>query len=88
MTTADVQDRSPAPAPAPREHGGLYRFFFVHEMDVYPRAGRRTGYLALAVLATIVLYYTYYTQSGVTPNILRSYSMTFEFYVGSSSSPT
>ena len=58
-----------------------HRFLFVHEVDVYPRAGRRTGYLALAVLATIFLFYTYYTQSGVTPNILRSYSMTFEFYV-------
>ena len=81
MTTAELHDQTAAPAPAPKGHGGLYRFLFVHEMDVYPRAGRRTGYLALAVLATIVLYYTYYTQSGVTPNILRSYSMTFEFYV-------
>ena len=44
--------------------------------------GYRTGYLALAVIATIILYYTYYTQTGVTPNILRYYHMSFSFYVG------
>ncbi len=33
------------------------------------------------MLATIVLYYTYYTQTGVTPNILVYYHMTFSFYV-------
>ena len=59
----------------------LFRFLFVHEIDEYPANGKRTGYLALAVLATIVLYYTYYTQTGVTPNILQNYHMSFSFYV-------
>ena len=62
--------------------GGLMGFLFVHETDEYPTTGKRTGYLLLAVLATIILYYTYYTQTGVTPNILRYYHMTFAFYVG------
>jgi MFS family permease len=62
-------------------HGPVFRFFLVHETDEYPKAGKRTGYLALAVLATIVLYYTYYTQTGVTPNLLVYYHMTFSFYV-------
>ncbi len=62
-------------------HGGLYRFLFVHEIDEYPATGKRTAYLALAVLATIVLYYTYFTQTGVTPQILRYYHMSFAFYV-------
>jgi MFS family permease len=66
---------------SPPAHGGLFRFFFVHEVDEYPNSGRRTGYLALAVLATVVLYYTYYTQTGVTPNILQYYHMSFKFYV-------
>jgi MFS family permease len=61
--------------------GGLSKFLFVHEIDEYPSNGRRTGYLGLAVIATIVLYYTYYTQTGVTPNILVSYHMSFAFYV-------
>ncbi len=62
-------------------HGGLFRFLFVHEIDEYPDGGPRTAYLGLAVVATIVLYYTYFTQTGVTPNILRSYHMSFSFYV-------
>jgi MFS family permease len=61
--------------------GPLFRFLFVHEINEYPANGKRTGYLALAVLATIVLYYTYYTQTGVTPNILQNYHMSFSFYV-------
>ncbi len=62
-------------------HGPLFRFLFVHEIDDYPDNAKRTGYLALAVLATIVLYYTYYTQTGVTPNILQTFHMSFKFYV-------
>lgn len=61
--------------------GSLSRFLFVHEIDEYPSTGKRTGYLAVAVMATIVLYYAYYTQFGVTPNILRSYHMSFSFFV-------
>jgi MFS family permease len=69
------------PDQAASGHGPLFRFLFVHEIDEYPNSGRRTGYLALAVLATIVLYYTYYTQTGVTPNILQTFHMSFKFYV-------
>lgn len=72
-----------AGASGAQAHGPLFRFFFVHEVrGQYPHGGRRAGYLALAVLATILLYYTYYTQTGVTPNILRYYHMSFSFYVG------
>src|ERR1700722_5744754 len=69
------------PASSAGGRGPVYRFLFGHQIDEYPGSGRRTGYLAVAVLATIVLYYTYYTQTGVTPNILRSYHMSFSFYV-------
>ena len=76
-----------APRAGRRQHhrgarGGLFRFLFVHEIDEYPNNSKRTGYLALAVLATIVLYYTYFTQTGVTPQILQYYHMSFAFYVG------
>src|ERR1700690_908385 len=63
------------------EHGPAFRFLFVHQIDEYPGPRRRIGLLGLAVLATIVLYYTYYTQTGVTPNILQNYHMSFSFYV-------
>jgi MFS family permease len=77
-TTAQMQ--TPAAGRAPRGRG--YRFLFDHSISEYPATARRTGYLALAVLATIVLYYVYYTQTGVTPNILQGYHMSFGFYVG------
>ena len=64
-----------------RVGGGVTKFLFLHEIDEYPTNGKRTAYLALAVLATIVLYYTYFTQTGVTPQILVSYHMSFSFYV-------
>ncbi|MGH9082746.1 MAG: MFS transporter [Acidimicrobiales bacterium] len=64
-----------------RGRSPLTRLLFVHQVEDYPGAGRRTAYLALAVVATIVLYYTYYTQTGVTPDILRSYHMPFADYV-------
>jgi len=79
VTTETIPSSSPS---APKqEHGPVFRFFFVHEVDQYPSNGRRSAYLSLAVLATVVLYYTYYTQTGVTPNILRYYHMSFTYYV-------
>ena len=79
ITTENIPTSSPS---APKqEHGAAFRFLFVHEVDQYPTTGRRSAYLSLAVLATIVLYYTYYTQTGVTPNILRYYHMSFTYYV-------
>lgn len=82
MTTTDSEPRSPTPrASKSADRNALSKFLLFHEIDEYPSAGRRTGYLAIAVLATIVLYYTYYTQTGVTPNILRYYHMSFSYYV-------
>ncbi|HUA93892.1 MAG TPA: MFS transporter [Acidimicrobiales bacterium] len=84
MTSARVpamaDGRAGGSADAPTRWS-LGRFLFFHEIDEYPDRARRTGYLAVAVLATIVLYYAYYTQFGVTPNILRSYHMSFSFFV-------
>ncbi|MHB8219168.1 MAG: MFS transporter [Acidimicrobiales bacterium] len=76
-----MAQQSPTTNSGSRGRGPLYRFLLGHQIDEYPGTGRRTGYLVVAVLATIVLYYTYYTQTGVTPNILRSYHMSFSFYV-------
>ncbi len=79
---------SPGPSATTTEIGQpdvrspLGRFFFDHTINEYPRGGRRTGYLALTVLATIALYYVYYTQTSVTPNILAGFHMSFAFYIG------
>jgi MFS family permease len=62
--------------------GPTRRFLFEHVLDEYPKDLNRTGHLAIAVLATVVLYYTYYTQTAVVPNILTYFHMSFAFYVG------
>lgn len=82
MATDTATLTTPGAASATPSHGALFRFLFVHEIDEYPSSGKRSAYLALAVLATILLYYTYYTQTGVTPNILQDYHMSFSYYVG------
>lgn len=70
-----------APSGQPVVRSPLGRFFFDHTINEYPRGGRRYGYLLLAILATVVLYYVYYTQTGVTPNILAGFHMSFAFYI-------
>jgi sugar phosphate permease len=65
----------------PRVRTPLRRLMFDHTVTEYPTGSQRARYLTLAVLATIVLYYTYYTQFGVTPNILASFHMSFKFFI-------
>jgi MFS family permease len=38
-------------------------------------------YLAIVVLATVVLYYEFYIAGAVSPSIIAGYGMTFPFYV-------
>jgi MFS family permease len=70
------------PAGQPHVKGPLGQFFFDHTIDEYPKGARRGAYLGLAILATVVLYWVYYTQTGVTPNILAGFHMSFAFYIG------
>ena len=65
----------------PTTRSALHRLLFDHTVTEYPSGSQRARYLTLAVLATIVLYYTYYTQFGVTPNILASFHMSFKFFI-------
>jgi MFS family permease len=78
---SDAPSVATPPATGRAGRGPLFRFLFVHEIDEYPRGAKRAGYLTLAILATIVLYYTYFTQTGVTPQILQYFHMSFAFYV-------
>jgi hypothetical protein len=50
-------------------------------LDHYPESGRRIWYLAIIVLATIVLYYQLYVAGAVAPSILQRHGMTFRYYV-------
>lgn len=51
------------------------------KLDRYPNTTPRVWYLAVAVLATVVLYYELYVGGGVTPLLLEHYKMSFIFYV-------
>jgi MFS family permease len=70
-----------ASAGQPTVRGPVGRFFFDHTISDYPHGRQRAGYLAVAVLASVVLYYAYFVQFGVTPNILASYHMSFNFFI-------
>jgi MFS family permease len=56
---------------------GLWNRGLVH----YPSNGRRIWYLALAVIATITLYYESYTLSSVAPLVQASFHLSLANYV-------
>ncbi|MGH9095372.1 MAG: MFS transporter, partial [Acidimicrobiales bacterium] len=63
-----------------RQATGLDRL--VHrQLDSYPDTGPRTLFLAITVLATIMLYYELYVAGSVSTLILPSLHMSFTFFV-------
>ncbi len=70
-----------AASAAGREHGPIARALWYRQLERYPATPSRVLYLALVVLATIVLYYQLYVAGGVAPQILAEYHMSFRFYV-------
>src|SRR5215469_15613644 len=60
---------------------GIVQGLWNRQLDNYPETRNRMWYLAIVVIATIVLYYELYIGGAVAPNILRGYGMTFPFYV-------
>jgi MFS family permease len=51
------------------------------QLDHYPETGARVMYLAITVLATVMLYYELYVGGSVSTLILSNLGMTFQFYV-------
>src|SRR5215469_16864677 len=64
-----------APAASPVQ--GLWR----RQLSHYPDTRPRLTYLAIVVLATIVLYYQFYIPGAVSPAIIANFGMTFNDYV-------
>ena len=60
---------------------GLLRGLWDRQLDAYPDNGPRTLYLAIVVLATIVLYYQLYVQGAVAPTVMAEFHMSFTFFV-------
>jgi len=51
------------------------------QLTTYPSRRARSGYLAVVVVTTIVLYYLYYVEGAVTPLLLPSYHMSFLYFL-------
>ncbi len=51
------------------------------KLDVYPDTERRSMYLAVTVLATIVLYYEFYVQGAVSTQIIQHFGFSFTGFV-------
>src|SRR5215467_656142 len=63
-----------------RGPGGL-SFLWRRQLDSYPETGARVTYLAITVLATVMLYYELYVGGSVTPQILANLNMSFTFFL-------
>ena len=60
---------------------GFLSSLYRRQLDSYPNTGPRVFFLALTVLATIMLYYELYVGGSVSTLILTNLHMTFTFYV-------
>jgi MFS family permease len=60
---------------------GLFSSLIHRQLDSYPDTGRRVFYLALTVLATVMLYYELYVGGSVSTLLLANLKMSFTFFV-------
>jgi MFS family permease len=60
---------------------GLFSSLIDRQLDSYPNTGPRVFYLAITVLATIMLYYELYVGGSVSTLILTNLHMSFTFFV-------
>jgi MFS family permease len=63
------------------EPGPIARILWYRELDRYPSTGPRYFYLAIVIIATIMLYYQFYIQGAVAPQITHQLGMSFPFFV-------
>jgi MFS transporter, ACS family, D-galactonate transporter len=59
----------------------LLRGLWSRQLEHYPDNGRRTMYLGIVVLASIILYYELYIGGAVATQIIYHYGMTFRYFV-------
>lgn len=78
MSASEADEAHPA---ARSGHGPLARAVWYRGLEHYPDTGPRVFYLAIVVVATIILYYELYVGGAVAPSIISSYHMSFAFYV-------
>jgi MFS family permease len=61
--------------------GGGASFLWRRQLDSYPETGARVTYLAITVLATVMLYYELYVGGSVSTLLLTNLHMSFTFFV-------
>jgi len=74
---AAVRAGSRAPQAQP---GGLSRLW-KRQLPHYPDNGLRSVYLAITVLATVILYYELYIAGAVATEIIHDFHMSFTYFV-------
>ncbi len=70
-----------AAEPIPSGRGSSRFSLWNRTLDHYPDTGPRVFYLAIVVLATIILYYELYVAGAVGPQIIAQYHMSFRYFV-------
>lgn len=77
MAQIIAEPTGPAASSAGKGLGGLWD----RQLPHYPPTSARYRYLALTVLATIVLYYELYIPGAVATHIIADYDMGFTMFV-------
>ena len=80
MSETLVKDR-PGPQPEEPQRTSLLQGLWRRQLPHYPDNGPRTFYLAIVVLATIILYYELYIQGAVATQILADYGMSLRYFI-------
>src|SRR6266851_4070468 len=63
------------------DRSGGVSWLWRRQLDSYPNTGPRVMYLAITVLATIMLYYELYVGGSVSTLLLANLKMSFTFFV-------
>jgi ACS family D-galactonate transporter-like MFS transporter len=66
---------------SPATSGGGGRRLWDRKLSHYPETGPRSLYLAITVLATVVLYYELYVAGAVATQIIAEFHMSFTYFV-------
>ena len=77
-------DRPPSTGSAPALTGstrGFGSWLANRELPHYPRPVPRYCYLAIVIVASIVLWYQYFVPGSVSPLVLVKFHMTFRFFM-------
>jgi ACS family D-galactonate transporter-like MFS transporter len=72
---------APQGATAPTPPSSKRRRFWDRQLASYPETGPRSLYLAITVLATVVLYYELYIAGAVATQIIAEFGMSFTYFV-------